>query len=78
MSKFDLNGKLTIENGHHVLEYEPGAMVGLGTLFLRVDGGQRNVPIHRDRLDDVISMLERGRDLLDALEKPSTEPSPDV
>ena len=66
---FNIEGALTIESDNHIVEYEPGAMVGGQTLFLRVKDGDKNVPIFVDRIDEVIEMLRRGKAMIEALEK---------
>ena len=67
-SDLDLEGAIQINSDRHTVEYEPGAMVGLSTLFLRVSGGKHNVPIHFKSIDDVIEMLQRGKKVIEALE----------
>jgi hypothetical protein len=69
MSSFDFDGALRIETDTHTVEYEPGQMTGSKTLFLRIKGGDKNVPIFVSKVDDVIEMLRRGKLIIDALEQ---------
>jgi len=52
----------------HSVEYEPGGMTGLSTLYLRVKGVDHCTPIHINAIDDVIEMLQRGKAVIEALE----------
>ena len=74
MNKLNIEGKLIIESNSHEVEYEPGAMVGLSTLFLRVAGKNHNVPIFVKDVEHVIDMLKRGRAVIEALENDATTP----
>ena len=61
MSKFDIDGAVQILSDKHTVEYEPGAMTGAGTLYLRTRNGNKNVPIFINQIDDVIEMLKMGK-----------------
>lgn len=65
---FYLEGKILIESRDHAMEYEPSAMVGLGTVFLRIKTKTHVVPIHLSQIDDVIEMLQRGKQTIIAFE----------
>jgi hypothetical protein len=65
---FNFEGKVIIESRDHAMEYEPSAMCGLGTIFLRVKSAKRVVPIHISQIDDVVEMLKRGKGTIEALE----------
>lgn len=65
---FDLEGKVVIESRDHAMEYDPSAMVGLGTVFLRVKNAKHVVPVHVSQIDDVIEMLQRGKQTICAFE----------
>ena len=69
MSIFDLDGSLRIETDTHTVEYEPGQQTGGRTLFLRMKGGNKNVSIFIDHIDEVIEMLQRGKRAIEALER---------
>ena len=69
MSFFDIDGSLRIETDTHTVEYEPGQQTGGQTLFLRVKGGNKNVPIFVAHIDEVIEMLQRGKKAIEALEQ---------
>jgi hypothetical protein len=66
MDNLDLNGKIVIEGERHDLEYEPE--MHLGTVFLRVKDGNKNVPIYFNQIDSVIEMLSRAKKAIEALE----------
>jgi hypothetical protein len=65
---FNLEGKILIESRDHAVEYEPSAMVGLGTVFLRIKTVKHVVPIHLSQIDDVVKMLQRGKRAIEAFE----------
>jgi hypothetical protein len=69
MTELNLYGSIRMEIGKHTVEYEPGAMVGLSTLFLRLRDGGANVPIHYSDIDDVILMLQRGKNAIESFEQ---------
>lgn len=68
MKKPNIEGAIQIESDRHTIEYEPGAMTGASTLYLRINGGNTNVPIFVSQVDDVIDALQRGKRAIDALE----------
>lgn len=65
---FNLEGKIVIESRDHALEYEPSAMVGLGTIFLKVKSASHVTPIHISQFDDVVEMLTRMKKAINAFE----------
>jgi len=69
MSTLNIEGAIQIESDTHTVEYEPGAMTGAQTLYLRIKGGNKNVPIFVAQVDEVIEMLQRGKRAIEALEK---------
>ena len=71
MAKLSIEGQIIIEGAGYEVEYEPSAMAGASTLFLRVAGNNHNVPIFIGKLDTIIDMLERGRAAINALENNS-------
>ena len=68
MSAINLDGAIRLETDTHTVEYEPGQQTGGQTLFLRVKGGNKNVPIFIAHIDEVIEMLQRGKKAIEALE----------
>ena len=64
----DLTGCITMIGNSHSVEYEPGGMTGLSTLYLRVNEVKHCVPIHINSIDEVVEMLQRGKAAIDALE----------
>jgi hypothetical protein len=70
MSKINCEGGVTISGRDHAIEYELDSMTGGATLFLRVKGINHNyIPIHYNRIDEVIEMLKKGKGLISILEK---------
>jgi len=69
MSEQNIEGQIVIEGERHEVEYEPSGQTGLSTLYLRVKGGDKNVPIFIKQVDEVIEMLERGKRTIKALEQ---------
>lgn len=70
MSAIEINGSITIDSDTHTVEYELGQMTGSQTLYLRVKGGDKNVPIFVAHIDEVVEMLQRGKHAIQALEQP--------
>lgn len=68
MAKLSLEGSITLEGQNHSVEYEPGAMTGLSTLYIRVKGNKSCVPVYVNHIDELIDMLERGRAVIESLE----------
>ncbi len=68
MAGFNLDGSIKIESDGHSVEYEPGGMTVLCTLYLRIKGNDHCVPIYLDKIDDVIEMLQRGKKMIMACE----------
>ena len=64
----NLEGSITMVGSGHSVEYEPGAMTGLSTLYLRVNGVKYCVPVHINAIDGVIDMLRRGKAAIEAFE----------
>ena len=64
----NLEGSITMVGNSHSVEYEPGGMTGLSTLYLRVNGVKHCVPIHINAIDGIIDMLWRGKAAIEAFE----------
>lgn len=64
----DIEGKLVIEHGGLEFEYEPSAMTGAGTIFLRTAGIPHNVPMHISKIDSAIEILQRLKKTIETLE----------
>lgn len=69
MSTFTLDGAMQISSRTHTVEYDLSSMVGGSTLYLRVSGGNKNVPIFYTEIDEVIEMLEKVKLVIFALER---------
>ena len=74
MSKFNIecDGALFINGKKHTIEYSPGDQLGAKTLFLRLRNAH-NVSIYYAQIDEVIEMLKRGKELIEALETDTDE-----
>jgi len=68
MSNFEIDGDIQINGRKHTVQYEPSAMVGGATLFLKVKNGNKNVPIFYNEIDEVVQMLRKGKLMISALE----------
>lgn len=68
MKDFNIEGAIKITGSRHTVEYEPGGMTGLSTLYLSVTGSNKCVPIYIDQIDEVIEMLSRGKSAIEAIE----------
>lgn len=64
----EIDGKIKIIGEKHTVEYDTADQLGAGTLFLGVSAVANGVPIYVDHVEEVIEMLKRGKEAIDALE----------
>lgn len=65
---YNIDGQITVKYDIYELEYEPRGQTGDGTIYLRVKDQKHCVPIHINKLDAIIELLDRVRSAIVELE----------
>lgn len=73
MSEIHATGKVVIQSDHHAVEYDLDDQLGGCTLYFKVKGKDRVVPVFIREIDDAIALLQRGKAAIEALEPESVK-----
>ena len=66
---FHILGGIQIQSRNHIVEYEPGQMVGSNTLYVRLNKENApNVPVYYSQIGALIELLQRGKRAIEAVE----------